>query len=195
MTPIAVITDDVRREAARLAAALLRFEEVATHPTLGNTPPGVLEVGRDAYIFIPFLHRIPREEIETFLVSLPSPALLAPTNSRGMIAVMLLHELSGERRAGFQHELENAAAALDDLASQLGLSATSRILLEFDEESHVFSFAAVREWTQQFPVRVGWSMGKLDGEDRAEGRLMLRRSDGRRFAGRSDMIGAVRGAA
>jgi hypothetical protein len=27
--------------------------------------------------------------------------------------------------------------------------------LELDEESHVLSFAAVREWTVQFPVQVG----------------------------------------
>ena len=112
------------------------------------------------------------------------------------IALLLLHELSGERRAGFQHELDNSAAGLDDdIAPQLGLSARSRILVEFDEESHVFSFAAVREWTQQFVVRVGWSLGTLHGEDRADARLLLRRSDGRRFPGRSDMIGAVRGAA
>jgi hypothetical protein len=140
--------------------------------------------------------RIPRDEIETFLVSLPSPALLAPTNSRGMIALILLHELSGDRRAGFQHEVDNSAAALDDdIAPQLGLSPRSRILVEFDEESHVFSFAAVREWTQQFVVPVGWSMGTLKGEERADARLLLRRSDGRRFPGRSDMLGAVRGAA
>jgi hypothetical protein len=196
MTPIAVIADDVRREAARLAVALLRFEQVATHPPLVQAPEGLLQVGTDAYIFMPSGRRVPRDGIEDFLVSLPSPAVLAPTNRRGMIALLLLHELSGERRAGFQHELDNSAAALDDdIAPQLGLSARSRILVEFDEESHVFSFAAVREWTQQFVVPVGWSMGSLHGEDRAEARLLLRRSDGRRFSGRSDMTGAVRGAA
>ncbi len=158
MTAIAVNTDDVRLEAARLAAALIRFEQVAAHPMLGPTPEGLLQVGTDAYVFIPSWRRIPRDEIERFLVSLPSPALLAPTTSRGMIALILLHELSGERRGGFQHELDNFAAALEDLAPQLGLSAKSRVLVEFDEESHVFCFAAVREWSQQFPVRVGWSM-------------------------------------
>jgi hypothetical protein len=195
MTAIAVNTDDVRLEAARLAAALIRFEQVAAHPMQAHAPHGSLQIGTDAYVFIPSWRRIPRDEIERFLVSLPSPALLAPTTTRGMIGLILLHELSGERRGGFQHELDNSAVALEELAPQLGLSAKSRILVEFDEESHVFSFAAVREWTQQFPVRVGWSMGALEGEDRADARILLRRSDGRSFPGRSDMIRAVRGAA
>ncbi len=193
MTAIAANTDDVRLEAARLASALLRFAQVATHPLHGYTPPGSLTVGTDAYVFMPSGHKVPRDQIETFLVRLPSPALLAPTTMRGMIALILLHELSGDRRRGFQYELDNFAAGLEEIDPQLGLAPTSRILVEFDEESHVFSFAAVREWTQRFVVQVGWSVTSLEGEKRADARMLLRRSDGRSFPGRSDMIRVARG--
>ena len=195
MTAIAANTDDVRLAAARLAAALIRFEQVAAHPMGGSPPPGALRVGIDAYIFMPSLRRVPLDQVETFLVGLPSPAMLAPTTRRGMIALTLLHELSGDRRRGFEHELDNFAAALAEIGAQLGISPTSRILVEFDEESHVFSFAAVREWTQQLVVTVGWSITSLEREERADARMLLRRSDGRPFPGRSDMIGAARGAA
>jgi len=191
MTAIAANTDDVRLEAARLASALIRFAQVAAHPLKASTPPGHLQVGTDAYVFMPSSRRVPRDQIETFLVSLPSPALLAPTTIRGVIALILLHELSGDRRRGFEHERDNCAAGLEEIGPQLGLSPTSRILVEFDEESHVFSFAAVREWTQQFLVQVGWSIASLDRENRADARLLLRRSDGQSFRGRSDMVGGA----
>ena len=193
MTAIAPHTDDVRVEAARLAAALIRFAQVAAHPLTASTPPGSLRVGTDAYVFMPSSRWVPRDQVEMCLVSLPSPALLAPTTIRGMIALTLLHELSGDRRRGFEHELDNCAAALDEIGAQLGLSPTSRILVEFDEESHVFSFATVREWTQQFLVQVGWSMTSLDRESGADARMLLRRSDGQSFPGRSDMVRGARG--
>ena len=192
MTAIAANTDDVRLEAARLASALIRFAQIAAHPLKASPPPGLLQLGTDAYVFIPSSRRVPRDQVETFLVSLPSPALLAPTTIRGMIALTLLHELSGDRRRGFEHELDNSATALEEIGQQLGLSPTSRILVEFDEESHVFSFAAVREWTQQFLVQVGWSITSLERENRADARMLLRRSDGHSFRGRSDMVRGVR---
>jgi hypothetical protein len=126
--------------------------------------------------------------MEAFLVGLPSAALLAPTTVRGVISLTLLHELSGDRRRWFEKTLSNFAAGLDDCGAQLGLSSSSRILLEFDEESHLFSFAGVREWSQQFPVQVGWNIASLEGEKRADARMKLRRSDGRWFRGRSCMV-------
>ena len=193
MTAIAANTDDVRLEAARLASALIRFAQVAAHPMEASSPPASLRVGTDAYVFLPSWRRIPRDQVETFLISLPSAALLAPTTIRGVIALILLHELSGDRRRGFEKELDNFAAGLEEIGPQLGLSPASRILVEFDEESHVFSFAAVREWTQQFPVQVGWSIAPLERENRADARMLLRRSDGQSFRGRSDMVRGVIG--
>jgi hypothetical protein len=192
MTAIAPNTDDVRLEAARLAAALIRFEEVAAHPTAGYTPPGSPRVGTDAYIFAPSGRQVPRNEVERFLISLPSPAILSHTTWRGLITLTLLHELSGDRRRGAEKAFSNLGAGLEEIRTQLSLSDSSRILVEFDEESHVFSFAAVREWSQQFVVQVGLSLGALKGEKRADARLLLRHSDGRPFPGRSDMIRAVR---
>src|SRR5258708_16239937 len=105
MTAIAVNTDDVRLEAARLAAALIRFAQVAAHPLKTSTPPGSLRVGTEAYVFMPSSRWVPRDQLETFLVSLPSPALLAPTTIRGMIALPLLPDLIADPRPAFDHHL------------------------------------------------------------------------------------------
>jgi hypothetical protein len=189
MTAIASNPDDVRLQAARLAAALIRFEQAAAHLAAGSTPRGTLRVGTEAYQFLPSWRTVPREEVERFLVALPSPAFLAPTTIRGVIALTLLHELSGERRQGAEKTLRNYAAGLDDLRTRTGLGPASSVLLEFDDESHVFSFAAVREWAQQFPVQVAWNVRPLDGGGATEACLMLIRSDSREFPGRSCIVG------
>jgi len=187
MTAIAPNTDNLRLEAARLAVALLRFDEGSAHLLRASTPPGALRLGTDAYGFLPSWRNIPRDQVEPFLLGLPSAALLAPTTIRGVIALILLHELSGDRRRWFEKAVSNFAATLAELSAQLGLSSGSRVLLEFDNESHVFSFAAVCEWSQQFPVQVAWSIWPLEGDSRADARIMIRRSDGGWFRGRSCM--------
>jgi hypothetical protein len=185
MTAIASLPGDLRLEAARIAFALIRFEEAAAQPYRASTPPGMLAIGTEAYLFTPSWRRIPRHEVELFLAGLPSPALLSPTTTRGMVALTLLHELSGERRRWAEKTLSNFTAGFDELTVQFGLSPESRILLEFDEESHVFSFRGTRLWTQQFGVQVGWSMISLENDPRAQARLMLRRSTGERSWGDS----------
>ena len=151
MTGIAPAPDDLRAEAARMAFALIRFEEVIAHP---------------------------RQDVESFLVGLSSPALLSPTTTRGTVALTLLNELSGERRRWAEKTLTNLTAGFDEVTAKLGLSATSRFLLAFDEESHVFSFAAVRLWTQEYAVQVGWNIQSLRNDPRADARFTVMRSDG-----------------
>ena len=192
MTAIATNRDDLRSEAARIALTLIRFDEIAAHPLGESTTTGSLRVGTEAYFFLPSWRKVPRDEVETFLVGLPSPALLAPTTIRGTIALTMLHELSGDRRRWAEKTLSNFVVVLEEISAQLGLSPTSRILLEFDEESHVFSFAAVHEWTQQFAVQVGWTIWRLEGDNRADARLMVRRSDGQWFRGQSCMVPHMR---
>ena len=185
---MAASTDNVRVEAARLAFALIRFEGVAAHAPTGTTPPGVLKVGTEAFVFSPSWRSVPYNEVEAFLIGLPSPALIAPTMTRGVITLTLLHELSGDRRRWAEKTLSNFAAGLEETSSKLGLSATSRILLEFDDESQVFSFAAVWEWSQQLAVNVGWTIAPLDGDARADACMKLMRSDGKWFQGRSCIL-------
>jgi hypothetical protein len=184
----AASADDARLEAARLAFVLIRFAGAAAYPRIGHTPAGVLRVGTEAYIFGPSWHSVPRNEVEAFLLGLPSPALLVPTLTRGVIALTLVHELDGDRRRWAEKTLSNLTAGLDEMGTQLGLSAASRILVEFDDESHVFSFAAVRHYAQQFAVDVGCNLTRLEGDVRADACLMLLRSDGREFPGRSCML-------
>jgi hypothetical protein len=170
--------DDLRAQAARLAAAVLRFEEGAAHllrQDLDNEDPNDPPA---QYGFLPSLRSIPRDEVASFLLTLPSPALFSPTTIRGSIALTLLSELSGERRSGAEKIFSNYSAILDDLGARLGLGPTSRILLEFDKESHTFSFEVLRFWTQQFAAQVGWNMSPLENDPRADARLDLRRGDG-----------------
>ena len=185
MGAVATDTNDLRAEAARLAAALLRFAEGAAHLSRASTPPGALHVGTDACTFIPSWRSVPRGDVEGFLISLSSPALLAPTTMRGAIALLLLHELSGERRRWAEKTFSNYAVVIDEVAQQLGLSPQSRVLVEFDEESHVFSYAAVRECSQQFAVHVGWNLGPLTDEPRADAVIGMLRADGQWYRGRS----------
>ena len=185
MAAIAPSPDELRSEAARIAFTLLRFEEVAAHPLRTSTPPGTLRVGPDAYVFLPSWRTVPRDDVEAFLVSLPSAALLLPTTTRAIVTLILLHELSGDRRRWAEKTLSNFAVGLEEFVPRLGLSPRSRVLCEFDDESHVFSLAGIREWTQQFAVQVGWSISPLEDDDRADACLMLSRSDGKHFQGRS----------
>ncbi len=177
MTAIASMPDDLRLEAARIAFALIRFEEQVA--PLGPPPAsGVHAIGVDPYLFTPSLRRVAPAEVEAFLARLPSPALLSPTTTRGIIALTLVHELSGDRRRGAEKILSNATVIFDELSNTLGLTATSMILLKVNEESHLLSHAGTRLWTQLFAVQVGWNIGALEHDPRAQAVLRVRRSDG-----------------
>jgi hypothetical protein len=177
------VSDDLRLESARIAFACIRFEEPAAHPLQAYTPPGAPRIGIDAYSFTPAWERVPRAEVEAFLAALPSPALLSQTTTRGIIALTLLHELSGDRRRWAERALNNQTNGFDEITAKIGLSPESSILLEFRDESHVFSFAGVRTWTQRFGMSVGWSVTRLANDGRAQGRMLLYSSDGRASRG------------
>lgn len=180
MTAIVPESSELRREAAKIAFALIRFSEAVASQAPFHTQPGLPVVGVDAYNFTPSWRSVRREDVEDFLAALPSPALLSPTLTRGVVALTLLHELSGDRRRWAEKTFSNFAEGFDEMSAQLKLSAESRILLEFDAESHVLSFAGTRLWTQLFAVQVGWNVAPLRGDARAEAQLTLVRSDGTR---------------
>ena len=169
--------DDALRDAASLAFALIRFAEGAAHPLRG-TPSGTPRVGDEVYVFGPSSRRVPREDVPKFLAGLPAPAMLYPTTIRGIIALQLLSELSGDRAAGARKEFANQCGGLDEMADQLGLTADSRILLTFGDEAHIVSLAVLQLYIERFLVHVGWSIGSLQGDPRASARLNLYRSDG-----------------
>lgn len=179
MTASALAYDDLPLEAAQLAAAMLRFQEPLAHLRSAHTPNGMPVVGVDAYAFVPSPRMVPRDRVAQHLAALPSPAILAPTTVRGMVSLILLQELTGERRAAMQHELDNQSAALTEYASATD---TERVLLEFDEESHLFSLGAVRLWAQRYGILVGWNMGRCDEPTRAEWRFTLIGGEGRRYS-------------
>ncbi|MCC6244239.1 MAG: hypothetical protein IT353_15455 [Gemmatimonadaceae bacterium] len=86
MTAISEHELAVRTDAARLAYALLRMEEPMASQFKTCKRANGLVLGEDAYSFTPSWQLIPRADIVPFLVSLPSPALLAPTTTRGVVA-------------------------------------------------------------------------------------------------------------
>ena len=174
---------DVDQQAASLAFALLRFEDRAAHPSLGSTPPGMLRVGIDCYLFTPSWKRIPCSDVAAYLAQLPSPALLSPTTTRGIVSLTLVDELSGDRRAWAQKSFDNQLGGLQSMATQLGLTDDSNVLLQFDDEEHLFSLPVLRTWCARFGVHVGWGITAYTDDSRARARLMLTRSDGARSWG------------
>ncbi|MBL0172130.1 MAG: hypothetical protein IPP90_15680 [Gemmatimonadaceae bacterium] len=182
MTAAVAMDHAVRFDAARLAYALLRMEEPMASILRTCKRADAPVLGEDAYSFTPSWELIPRAEIVPFLVSLPSPALLAPTTTRGVVALTLLHELTGDRRRWGEKVLSNFSAGLDRFILQLGLTDDTDVLLEFEQETEVYSLAAVRMWTQQYGVlQVGWSLAPLRGDARAQAQLVVCRSDGQWF--------------
>jgi hypothetical protein len=170
--------DDVIDEAARLAFAVLRFAEGAAHPFPGYEPPDTPRLGEDVYVFAPSSRRVPSEAVSAFLAALASPAILFPTTTRGVVAVQLLSELTGDRATSARAEFENQSGGLEEMVRPLTLTPNSRVLLEFGDEAHVVSLAAVRVWSERFAVHVGWSVSPLEDDARAAARLNLYRSDG-----------------
>jgi hypothetical protein len=170
MTAPAFERDEVRHEAARLAFTVIRYESGAAHPLQRQDP--------DLYSFLPSWRQIPAGEVEKFLIGLPSPALFYHTTIRQTVAMLLLNELSGDRRKWGEKTLSNFTSCFDTGCEQLGLSAQTRFLLECNGETLVFSHAAVRYWTAQFGSPSGWNVAPLRGDPRADARLVLRRGDG-----------------
>lgn len=170
MTAPAFERDVIRHEAARLAFAVIRYESGAAHPLQRQDP--------NVFSFLPSWRQIPAGEVENFLVGLPSPALFYHTTIRQTVAMLLLNELSGDRRKWGEKSLSNSTACFDSVCEQLGLNPTVRFLLECNGESSVFSYAAVRYWTANFGSPSGWTVGPVKDDPRAEARLVLRRGDG-----------------
>jgi hypothetical protein len=183
MTTSAIDFDGVRTQAAALAFALVRFDEPAAHPIGGWTPPGMPRVGTDAYVFSPVWTPVPREAVVPFLAGLPSPAIIVQSTTRGILGLTLLDELTGDRRRWAQKTFDNHKAGLAELAKQGNLTDSSLVLFEFGDESHIFSLAAIREWSERFALNVGWNIGALPDDARASARLNARRSDGRWSSG------------
>jgi hypothetical protein len=78
------------------------------------------------------------------------------------------------------------------MVGQLGLTDDARLLLEFDDESHVIPLAVLRAWSERFAVQVGWSISRLEDDVRASARMNLFRSDGHDSWGRSDFTWRAR---
>jgi hypothetical protein len=182
MTGSTFVPDDTLMEAASLAFAMVRFEEVSAHWARHSIPPGVPHLGVDAYSFLPS-RRVPRDGVAAFLAGLSSPAILTPTTMRGVVALILVDELSGDRAVGARKEFSNQQLGLEEMVRQIGLDAEASVLLDFESEAHVFSLKAVRLWAERFAVHVGWTVGTLKDDPRASARMMLYASDGRNSYG------------
>src|SRR5688500_18583203 len=148
--------DEALLDAGSLTFAMLQFAESAAHPSHGATPPDTPRLGAEAYMFAPSYRLVPLNEVPAFLANLPSPALLMPSTTQGVIALLLLDELSGERAAAARHQLANQRAGVDQFAAQLGLTENSPILLEAGDEERVVSLGVLRLWSERFALDIGW---------------------------------------
>jgi hypothetical protein len=166
-------------EAARVAVAMLRFQEPLAHLQASSTPEGMPVIGVDAYVFLPSPQPILRPQLAEYLTTLSCPAFLAPTTARGFISVSLLDDLSADRRRAMKHHLSNQVSGLTEMAP--GADA-DRVLLEFDDEVHLFSLGAVRRWAGFYPVFVGWSIWPSSDRSRAEWQMNLFGGDGKRYS-------------
>ena len=170
--------DGLAYEAGVLAFAMLRFESDAAHPTLAAIPRGVPRIGVDCYVFAPSSRHVLVADVPGFLATLQSPAVLIPTTTRGVVSLMLLDELSGERRASAERALKSQRDAVERRATELGLTDDSVILLQFAAEEHRIRLAALRERCDRFAIAIATSLVSHDDDDSAQARLILVRSDG-----------------
>ena len=170
-------------QAATLAFALLRFETGAGNESLaGAAPDDVL--GRDAFIFLPVVRRVGYADVVPYLAACPSPAILVPSSTRGMVALLLLSELTDDRRRWAENLFQDYRNSLRAAADRLGLTPASSIVFEFDDEAHDFSFATLSLCCERFIVQVAFNLDPMLYDDpRAMVRLNAIRSDGVRSFG------------
>jgi hypothetical protein len=102
---------------------------------------------------------------------------------RGVVALILVDELSGDRAVATQKEFSNQMLGLEEMVQRIGLDADASVLLDFENEVNVFSLKAVRVWAERFAVHVGWSVETLKDDPRASARIILYGSDGRNSHG------------
>ena len=170
------LVEDPDRGAAAIAFAMLRFGQGAAHQFEREEEAGRGLGGRDWFVFLPAWRRVPRDQVVPFLATLPCPAMLVGGTTRGSVALLLLDELQGERRSWGEKNFSNQSEGLRSLGEQMGLSPRSRVVLDLDDEEHLFTFAVLTRWAERFCVDVGWSVGDC-GDDRADARLWLIRAD------------------
>jgi hypothetical protein len=164
--------------AAELAFEILLFEQGAAHEDRSYLPKGMARLGEDAFAFLPSARRIAPADVPAFLAGLSSPAMLATTTTRGVYALLLLDEMAGSRRTGFERGLANQEEVVEQLAKQLELSDGSLVSIEFADRRRVLTLAVVREWARRFVTTVGWALAEPIEGDEADARIVMIRSDG-----------------
>lgn len=164
--------------AAGLAFALLRLAGGAAHPDVAAPPRGVPRVGSECYRFAPSSQAVMIADVPLFLTTLPSPAILIPTTTRGVVSLMLLDELSGHRRASAEAAFRLQCANLKRRIDKLQLRDDSVVLLQFDDEERLFPLSALSIQRRRFLVAVPSQLEPYTDDSRANARLTAVRSDG-----------------
>jgi hypothetical protein len=173
------VSDRELVDAAALAFAMLRFESGAAHRRFspGRTNPS--EAQPSLFLFLPVTRPVPRDQVVSYLASCPGPAILAPTTTAGIVSLLLLSELQGDRLRWAQDTFARYRAHAHAQGRALDLTPESPIVLEFDEEAHIFSYATLCRTFERFIVLVAGNLiAMLYDDPRAKARLMLYRSDG-----------------
>ena len=97
----------------------------------GRTNPS--EAQPSLYLFLPVTRPVPRDQVVSYLDSCPGPAILAPTTTAGIVSLLLLSELQGDRLRWAQDTFARYRAHAHAQGRALDLTPESPIVLEFDE--------------------------------------------------------------
>lgn len=174
--------ESVERQAASLAFAMLLFEQDAAHRFIHSEKEGD-KAGVDKFVFLPSWISIPRAEVVAYLESLPGPALIFQTTGQGMVSLILLDELTEDRRRWAQKTLDNHSAGVEEIAGQFvpPLENDSKILLEIRGERHIVSLEGLRFWSRRFNCPAGWTFGppRADALSGVAAQIVLISADGR----------------
>lgn len=107
---------------ATVGFAQLRFATAACHRYIArSSAPGHGSLGVEAFLFLPVAKRVKRAAAP-YLASCPSPALLLPTSTAGVIALILSSELERDRPQWAEHALDDCRAGLHSSMRPLGLT-------------------------------------------------------------------------
>ena len=113
MTTTTHDADERLNDAATLAFAMLRFEMAAAHRA------NEVKASVGGVRFLPCWREVQPSLIIPYLASCPSPAILAPTTWPGTVSLMLVSELSDDRREWAEYSFRNWTQHLAECAEKL----------------------------------------------------------------------------
>lgn len=164
--------------AARLAWVMLRFAQAGLPPAVKDVPELGGRLGDIAVKFFPRGETVALTHASAALLEFPKPVALTAMAARGLIGLWFQSSAPAADEVGLRKMAHAAEVGLRRFCTGLGLTADSRVLLEVEDEAHVFPVRVLARCIRDYQVFVGWVLNPLQGDRRADARLQLIRADG-----------------